>query len=134
MRRLLLIAASLALTAGPTFAASNEEVSGLYDGEANCVGGAVQVMVWIDVDGDNGVTGSVKVTPLKGSSAKGGKVDIEGTFTGEVKLSLQATEGGKPVLEGELSEDEAGDMTLDGRLAEGGCNPFVLTLDPMSQM
>ena len=135
MRPLLLLAAGLVLAALPASAASPDMMSGLYDGEGACLGGAVQVMIWIDVDQDYGVTGSVKVTPLKGSSAKGsGEIKVEGVLDKGVQVELNAAEGGATVFTGDLIEDKAGDMTLVGNLANGGCKGFTLALDPMSQM
>ncbi len=135
MRLLPILAAALALAAPSMAMAGYQKASGYYDGKAVCADGETQLTVVIEVDSDNGVTGTITIN----ATAPTVEYEVSGTLTHGTDLDLTPGKWVKTAAGGKMygfkgtwfDTDANGDITIIGKLAGGGCKTFTLVQDAM---
>lgn len=126
MRCLTLIAGALLLaTPAAALAADAEAVNGFYDGTAACPGGEVQIMLSIELEAGDKVTGKLMIVPVEDGKIAGGDYDVEGSINADDWLSLKGP--GKIAFAGAWFDAEYDDEpSILGKLADSGCKDFSL--------
>lgn len=126
MRLPLLILAAFALAApGAALAADAEALNGFYDGTAACPGGEVQIMLSIELEAGDKVTGTLMVVPVVDGKIPGGEYKVAGSINDDDWLDLKGP--GKIAFAGAWFDAEYDDEpSILGTLADSGCKDFNL--------